>query len=290
MIKLWNQTMPHRCVEDAFEPYLTPYDCDAAKTAIVVCPGGAYCGRADYEGNDVGAWLNTIGITAFVLEYRVAPSKAPAQPSDAQRAMRLARKLCMERGIERLGIMGFSAGGHLAATLSVHYDEAFYPPQDELDNLSACPDFTVLCYSVIDMGEYRHDWSRRFLLGDVPDEAQIEFYSPQRCVTENTPPAFLWHTAQDASVPAINSMLYAAALQKCGVPYELHIFPFGQHGKALALSGAEALFVLVAHGLRDGFDVLSVLQHSNGRLDPNAEQILRKRLIHLRAELSDKVP
>ncbi len=111
MIKLWNQTMPHRCVEDAFEPYLTPYDCDAAKTAIVVCPGGAYCGRADYEGNDVGAWLNTIGITAFVLEYRVAPSKAPAQPSDAQRAMRLARKLCMERGIERLGIMGFSAGG-----------------------------------------------------------------------------------------------------------------------------------------------------------------------------------
>ena len=176
MIKLWNQTMPHRCVEDAFEPYLTPYDCDAAKTAIVVCPGGAYCGRADYEGNDVGAWLNTIGITAFVLEYRVAPSKAPAQPSDAQRAMRLARKLCMEHGIERLGIMGFSAGGHLAATLSVHYDEAFYPPQDELDNLSACPDFTVLCYSVIDMGEYRHDWSRRFLLGDVPDEAQIEFY------------------------------------------------------------------------------------------------------------------
>ena len=154
MIKLWNQTMPHRCVEDAFEPYLTPYDCDAAKTAIVVCPGGAYCGRADYEGNDVGAWLNTIGITAFVLEYRVAPSKAPAQPSDAQRAMRLARKLCMERGIERLGIMGFSAGGHLAATLSVHYDEAFYPPQEELDNLSACPDFTVLCYSVIDMGEY----------------------------------------------------------------------------------------------------------------------------------------
>lgn len=221
MIKLWNQTMPHRCVEDAFEPYLTPYDCDAAKAAIVVCPGGAYCGRADYEGNDVGAWLNTIGITAFVLEYRVAPSKAPAQPSDAQRAMRLARKLCMERGIERLGIMGFSAGGHLAATLSVHYDEAFYPPQDELDNLSACPDFTVLCYSVIDMGEYRHDWSRRFLLGDVPDEAQIEFYSPQRCVTENTPPAFLWHTAQDASVPAINSMLYAAALQKCGVPAEL---------------------------------------------------------------------
>lgn len=190
MIKLWNQTMPHRCPADAFEPYLTPYFCDGAKTAIVVCAGGAYSERVTYEGDDVAVWLNTIGITAFVPEYRVAPSKAPAQPSDAQRAMRLARKLCMERGIERLGIMGFSAGGHLAATLSVHYDEAFYPPQDELDNLSAYPDFTVLCYSVIDMGEYRHDWSRRFLLGDVPDEAQIEFYSPQRCVTENTSQLF----------------------------------------------------------------------------------------------------
>lgn len=124
MIRLWNQTMPHRCPADAFEPYLTPYFCDGAKTAIVVCPGGAYSERVTYEGDDVAVWLNTIGITAFVLEYRVAPSKAPAQPSDAQRAMRLARKLCMEHGIERLGIMGFSAGGHLAATLSVHYNHA----------------------------------------------------------------------------------------------------------------------------------------------------------------------
>ena len=100
MIKLWNQTMPHRCVEDTFEPYLTPYFCDGAKTAIVVCPGGAYSERVTYEGDDVAVWLNTIGITAFVLEYRVAPSKAPAQPSDAQRAMRLARKLCAENGIK----------------------------------------------------------------------------------------------------------------------------------------------------------------------------------------------
>ena len=235
MIPLWNKTMPHRCAEDAFEPYLTPYDCDGAKTAVVVCAGGAYSERVTYEGDDVAAWLNTIGVAAFVLEYRVAPSRAPAQPSDAQRAMRLARNLCAERGIERLGIMGFSAGGHLAATASVHYGHPFYPPQDEIDALSARPDFTVLCYSVIDMGEYGHEWSRRLLLGGAPDEAQIEFYSPQRCVTEATPPAFLWHTAQDGIVPAVNSMLYAAALQKCGVPYELHIFPSGPHGKALAL-------------------------------------------------------
>ena len=235
MIPLWSKTMPHRCAEDTFAPYLTPFYCSGAKTAIVVCPGGAYSERAAYEGNDVAAWLNTIGVTAFVLEYRVAPSKAPAQPSDAQRAMRLARSLCAERGIERLGIMGFSAGGHLAATASVHYDHPFYPPQDEIDTLSARPNFTVLSYSVIDMGEYRHEWSRRLLLGDTPDEDTIRFYSPQRCVTEHTPPAFLWHTAQDETVPAVNSMLYAAALQKCGVPYELHIFPSGPHGKALAL-------------------------------------------------------
>ena len=141
MIKLWNQTMPHRCVEDAFEPYLRHMTVTPQRRQLSCVRAALTAAGRTMRGNDVGAWLNTIGITAFVLEYRVAPSKAPAQPSDAQRAMRLARKLCMERGIERLGIMGFSAGGHLAATLSVHYDEAFYPPQDELDNLSACPDF-----------------------------------------------------------------------------------------------------------------------------------------------------
>lgn len=234
MIKLWEHTVPHRCAADDFEPYLTPFYCDGAKTAIVVCPGGAYCGRAEYEGNDVAIWLNTIGVTAFVLEYRVAPSMAPAQPADAQRAIRLARKLSAARGITHVGIMGFSAGGHLAATASVHAGFSFYTPMDETDQLSAKPDFTVLCYSVIDMGEYRHDWSRRFLLGDAPDDAMIDFYSPHRHITENTPPAFIWHTAQDGSVPAVNSMLYAAGLQKNGVPYELHIFPFGAHGKALA--------------------------------------------------------
>ena len=134
--------------------------------------------------------------------------------------------------------MGFSAGGHLAATLSVRYDYPLYPPQDAVDTFSARPDFTVLCYSVIDMGEYHHEWSRRLLLGDAPSDAEIAFYSPQLHVTADTPPAFLWHTAQDATVPAINSMLYADALQKCGVPYELHIFPYGQHGKALALDDA----------------------------------------------------
>ena len=235
MIPLWNLEIPHRCAEDSFVPYLTAFECKDAKTAVVVCPGGAYRGRADYEGNQVGEWLNTIGVTAYVLEYRVAPSKAPAQPSDMQRAIRLAKSLSAKRGITRVGVMGFSAGGHLAATLSVHFDFPFYTPRDEIDQLSARPDFTVLCYSVIDMGEYRHDWSRRFLLGNTPEDAEIGFYSPQLHVTAQTPPAFLWHTAQDASVSAINSMLYATALQKNGVPYELHIFPCGPHGKALAL-------------------------------------------------------
>lgn len=229
MIKLWNQTMPHRCVEDAFEPYLTPYDCDAAKTAIVVCPGGAYCGRADYEGNDVGAWLNTIGITAFVLEYRVAPSKAPAQPSDAQRAMRLARKLCMERGIERLGIMGFSAGGHLAA----HYSTCFDCPQvREIFPDSKGVQATVLGYPVIAADpRVAHLGSFENLVGHSPlTQEEIEFFSCHTHVTGNTPPAFLWHTAPDDCVPVMNSLLYAQALAEHGVPFAMRVYPCGWHG------------------------------------------------------------
>ncbi|MGN0980954.1 MAG: alpha/beta hydrolase [Candidatus Avoscillospira sp.] len=234
-MKLWDREMPHRCQDDCFEPYLTPYIAAGSRTAVVVCPGGAYCGRAAYEGDDVAVWLNTIGLSAFVLEYRVAPSKAPAQPADVQRAIRLARKIGVEYGITQVGIMGFSAGGHLAALASVHYEHVFYPPVDDADALSARPDFTVLCYSVIDMGVYRHDWSRRFLLGEEPAPELVNFYSPHLQVTEHTPPAFLWHTAQDASVSAVNTMLYAQALQARGVSYEMHIFPFGEHGKALAM-------------------------------------------------------
>lgn len=232
-MRLWNGDMPYAREEVDFEPYLTPYIREGATTAIVVCPGGGYGGRAEHEGNVVGEWLNTIGISAFVLEYRVAPYGAPAEPSDVQRAIRVARREGAKYGIQKIGVMGFSAGGHLAATASVHYNKTFYEETDETDRLLARPDFSVLCYPVIDLFEYRHDGSRENLIGPNPRKSLKEFYSLHMQVTDDTPPAFLWHTAEDNAVPAENSMLYAMALSEHKIPYELHIYPYGCHGKGL---------------------------------------------------------
>ena len=237
-MQLWSGKMPHGRRNVEFVPYLTPYIKEGAATAIVVCPGGGYGGRAEHEGNVIGEWLNTIGVSAFVLEYRVAPCGAPAQPSDVQRAIRVARRKGAKYGIQKIGVMGFSAGGHLAATASVHYDKVFYEAADETDALSARPDFSVLCYPVIDFFEYRHDGSRENLIGPNPRREQKEFYSLHRQVTDDTPPAFLWHTAEDNVVPAENSMLYAMALSEHKIPYELHIYPFGCHGMGLAQEDA----------------------------------------------------
>lgn len=232
-MQLWSHGMPYE-EEGEFVPYLTPYIKEGAKTAIVVCPGGAYVRRAEHEGNRIGEWLNEIGVSAFVLEYRVGPYKAPAGGADVQRAIRVVRSEAETYGIRKIGVMGFSAGGHLAATASVHYDHAFYERTDEIDAWSARPDFTVLCYPVIDMFEYRHDDSRTSLIGSNPKKSQKEFYSLYMQVTDQTPPAFLWHTAQDSCVPAENSMLYAMALSEHKIPYELHIYPYGEHGLGLA--------------------------------------------------------
>ena len=230
-MKLWNKEMPHALPAEAFAPYLTPYPCPGAKTAIIVCPGGAYHNRCSYEGDDVAVWLNTIGVAAYVLEYRVFPNHAPAQPSDVQRAVRLVRQ---EEKYENIGIMGFSAGGHLAATVSVHYDKVFYTPADEADALSARPDFSVLCYSVLDLTGETNVWTKNALLGEDPSEEDLIFHSPHLQVTEQTPPAFVWHTAQDAAVPAMHALLYAGALMAHQVPVELHVFPFGGHGCSMA--------------------------------------------------------
>lgn len=233
-LKLWNDTMPHALPGETFEPYLTSYPCPGAKTAIIVCPGGAYYNRCSYEGDDVAAWLNTIGVAAYVLEYRVFPYGAPAQPSDVQRAVRLVRQAAQEQGLQYIGIMGFSAGGHLAATASVHYNKEFYAPIDEADALSARPDFSVLCYSVLDMTGQTSVWTKLALLGENPQQQQLIFHSPCLHVTEQTPPAFIWHTSEDAAVPVKQSVDYAYALMQKKVPVELHVFPFGPHGSSLA--------------------------------------------------------
>jgi len=237
-MKLWSKNIPFYNNSIEFKPYPTEYIVDGAKTAIVVCPGGGYTGRAVHEGREYAEWLNSIGISAVVLEYRMAPYQAPVPACDVQRAMRVVRYELTKLGVEKVGVMGSSAGGHLAATASVHYDKCFYEPQDEIDDISARPDFTILCYPVIDMYEYRHDGSKTNLLGGRAKTADKDFYSLHKQVTDDTPTAFLWHTSTDNAVPAENSMLYAMALSEHLIPYELHIYPEGGHGMGLANGNA----------------------------------------------------
>lgn len=233
-MKLWNNHIPYYDNSIEFVPHLTSYIVENARLGIVICPGGGYEKRADHEGRSYAEWFNSIGVSAVVLEYRVAPYMAPAVCADVQRAIRVAKKELADHGIVKIGVMGSSAGGHLAAVASVHYDENFYDHEDEIDQISARPDFTILCYPVIDFGEFRHDGSKNNLIGRRPKKSEKEFYSIHRQVTDQTPPAFIWHTANDCTVPAENSMLYALALSEHNIPYELHIYPDGRHGLGLA--------------------------------------------------------
>ncbi len=245
MIKVWNGNMPYKLEEIEpntnafdgveFEPYITAYPA-GSKGAVIVLPGGGYVNRAQHEGTTFGEWFKSIGITAFVLQYRVAPYGHPAEISDVQRAIRYVRHHADEYGIDpdKIAIMGFSAGGHLAGSASVHYDKKVYEPTDEIDNECAKPNLSILCYPVIDMGEYRHDGSRINLIGRRPTEEMKEFMSLHKQVTQDTPEAFIWHTSPDSAVPVENSLLYASALSACNVGFELHVYPMGCHGLGLA--------------------------------------------------------
>jgi acetyl esterase/lipase len=219
--------------------YLAPAD-RATGAAVVVCPGGGYRVLAsDHEGKQVAEWLNSLGVSAFVLQYRLGERyRHPAPLQDAQRAIRTVRSRAKEWGVDpaRVGILGFSAGGHLASTAATHFDEAGRPDAaDPIERQPSRPDFAVLCYAVISFVDpVAHAGSRRFLLGDPADPALVELLSNERQVTPRTPPTFLWHTADDASVPVENSILFFEALKKAGVPGELHVFPHGRHGLGLA--------------------------------------------------------
>lgn len=235
MINLWDKTMPYAMESEAFVPHIKEYVA-GSKGAVVVCPGGAYAGRAEHESDAIGEWFKSIGITAIVLEYRVAPYKHPAEISDVQRAIRYVRYNADKYGIDKdkIAVMGFSAGGHLAGMASVHYDKKMYEPTDEIDNESARPDLSILCYPVIDMGEYRHDGSRLNLIGTRPTTEMREFMSLHKQITDDTPEAFLWHTSSDDAVPVMNSLLYAQGLAERRINYEMHVYPMGPHGLGLA--------------------------------------------------------
>lgn len=217
-----------------------------ARPAIVVCPGGGYQGLAiDREGTQIAAWLGSIGVVAAVLDYRHR-GKGYGHPTplgDVQRAVRVVRAHAAEWGIDaaKVGVLGFSAGGHLAASVSVHHDAGKADAEDEVERLSCRPDFAVLCYAVIAFGsDCTHQGSQRNLLGEDAAPELVAKMSCERQVDEHTPPTFLWHTHDDPVVPAKNSLLYYEALLAHGVPAELHVFEHGPHGLGLA-RGYEAV-------------------------------------------------
>jgi len=228
--------------EDIDQPSIAPYVVPAGRgtgTAVVVCPGGGYRNLAmDHEGDQIAKWLNSLGVSAFVLKYRLGPKyHHPVELGDAQRAIRTVRAKAAEYRVatDRIGIMGFSAGGHLASTAGTHFDAGDASAADPIDRVSSRPDFLVLGYPVISFTTpYTHKGSLQNLLGDNPDPKLVESLSNELQVTAQTPPTFLFHTTADATVPVENSVLFYLALRKAGVPAEMHIYERGPHGLGLA--------------------------------------------------------
>ncbi len=226
---------------------LPPKD-KANGAAVIVCPGGGYGGLAfGYEGVDVAKWLNDHGVAGFVLKYRHRGTGYghPTPLGDAQRAIRLVRAEAKKYGVDpsRIGILGFSAGGHLSASAATHFDAGDKQAKDPIDRVSSRPDFAILCYPVISFTtEHTHKGSRKNLLGENPDPKLVESYSNELQVTPETPPTFLWHTDGDTGVVPENSVLFYLALRKAKVPAELHIYEQGRHGLGLAAGaiGAES--------------------------------------------------
>jgi acetyl esterase/lipase len=242
-ILLWPDGAPGaKGATDSDKPSLTLYPAsgpDKVPTGVVVCPGGGYVHLAmSHEGFEIAEWLNKLGISAFVLKYRLGPVyHYPAELQDAQRAIRYARAHAQEFGIQpdRIGIWGFSAGGHLASTAGTHYDSGEKSAADPIDRQSSRPDFMILAYPVITMLDpYVHQGSRTALLGDNPNPELLRSLSNELQVTPQTPPTFLFHTANDNVVPVENSVQFDEALNKAGVPAEMHIYLKGRHGVGLA--------------------------------------------------------
>jgi acetyl esterase/lipase len=205
----------------------------ATGVAVVICPGGGYGGLVvSGEGHGIAQWLNEHGIAGMVLEYRLPRGNYHRPLLDAQRALRVVRSRAKEWKIDpqRIGIMGFSAGGHLASTAGTHFDKGDGGSADPVERLSCRPDFLVLVYPVITMGEKTHGGSRKNLMGDSPPLELIELLSNEKQVTDRTPPTFLTHAKTDAVVPVEHSRMFYAALRAHRVPAEFQEFPEGNHG------------------------------------------------------------
>jgi acetyl esterase/lipase len=205
--------------------------------AIVVCPGGGYGALASHEGLDYALYLNQQGISAFVLKYRLGSHgyRHPRMLEDAQRAIRFVRARAADWKVDpkRIGIMGSSAGGHLASTALTHFDNGRADAADPIERQSSRPDIGILCYAVITMGPNTHQGSKENLLGKQPSPDLLDLLSNEKQVTRDTPPCFLWHTLEDQAVKVENSLDFAAALRQRGVPFDLHIYQKGRHGIGL---------------------------------------------------------
>jgi len=223
------------------DPTITPYFPEKSKangTAVIIFPGGSYINLATgHEGEAIAKEFNKIGVTGFVVKYRlphddIMVDKTIGPLQDAERSIQLVRQRAAEWGINpsKVGIIGFSAGGHLASTLDTHFDKVVI---DNTDNINLRPDFAMLIYPVISFGPYAHAFSRENLIGKNPSAQLLELYSNEKHVTENTPPTFLVHAADDDAVPVQNSMLFYDAMLQHKVKGELHIFQAGGHGFGL---------------------------------------------------------
>ena len=252
-IRLWEGDAPGALGQRPQDiPTLTPYPAAPHKktgASMLVLPGGGYGNLAEHEGKGYAEWFAANGIQAYVLKYRLGSNgyRHPIMLNDAARALRIVRALAKRDGLDpaRIGVIGSSAGGHLASTLVTHFDssQAEGPKldaNDAYDRESSRPDLAILCYPVISLGEFAHAGSRKNLLGDNPSASLVQALSNELQVTKDTPPTFLWHTVEDKAVPVENSLLFASALRRAKVPFSLHIYELGAHGLGLGRPGREA--------------------------------------------------
>lgn len=240
-LPLWPNGAPGALGKDDKDiPTLTAYLPKAevaTGAAMVICPGGGYGGLAAHEGEAYAFFLRDAGIAGFVLKYRLGSAgyRHPIMLQDVSRALRLVRANATEWKLDpkRIGVMGSSAGGHLASTLLTHFDSGKADAEDVIDRQSSRPDLGILCYPVITMGEKTHSGSKKNLLGENPSAELMKELSNELHVTKETPPTFIFHTVEDKGVPVENSLAFAEALRKAGAPFDLHIYEKGPHGMGL---------------------------------------------------------
>ena len=246
-VPLWPAQAPGAVgAADEDTPTLAAYipASNPTKTAVVVAPGGGYQHLSmQKEGSDIALWLNAHGVAAFVLKYRLGMTyHHPIELGDAQRAIRTVRAKAADYGFapDHIGMFGFSAGGHLTASTGTNFDAGNASSTDVIEQQSSRPDFLILAYPVITMEDpYVHTGSRKYLLGESPDETLTNKMSAELHVTADTPPTFLFTTTDDKTVPVMNSVMFYSALVKAGVPAEMHIFQHGAHGAGLAAANPQ---------------------------------------------------